>query len=213
MSSPKNNLIAFCLVLMLCLLYVYTQRSTTKKPVKNKLTNTTVETDHFNQKIKLKAKKLKQFCQQKGYNQQYGFIADFSISSNKYRFFVYNFPKDSIVAKGLVAHGSCNSIYLSEPKFKNEVGCGCSTKGRYKIGYSYMGKFGKAYKLYGLDSSNNLAFDRNIVLHGYDCVPNSESNMLLCNSLGCPMVSYNFLEKLGNYISSSAKPIILWIVE
>lgn len=213
MNNRLNALVGFALVGLLGLLYVYTQRSFTTKFAKNKLANTVNEQKSVYQKIKLKAQYLKQFCREKGYNLQVGFVADFSIASNKNRFFVYDFLKDSILAKGLVAHGSCNTTYLQNAKFKNEVGCGCSAKGKYKIGYGYTGRFGKAYKLYGLDSSNNLGFDRNIVLHGYSCVPNSEVNEPICNSLGCPMVNYDFLSKLGKYIAASSKPIILWIVE
>jgi hypothetical protein len=195
------------------LFYVYTKGNYTTKADFKKETITPNGQRFIYQKIKLKAHILKEFCKTNGYNSQFGFIADFSIESNKYRFFVYNFKKDSIVAKGLVAHGSCNTAFLPNAKFKNEVGCGCSTKGKYKIGYSYVGKFGKAYKLHGLDTSNSLAFDRNIVLHAYSCVPNNESTELLCNSLGCPMLNYTFLNKLETYINALSKPIILWIVE
>lgn len=209
----KKNFLPLYLVLISGLLYIYTQRSYTVEPAKKEHSHTIPEQRFIYQKIKLKVKNLKQFCQAKGYSNEFAFIADFGIESNKYRLFVYDFNKDTIVAKGLVAHGSCNTNFLPQAKFKNEIGCGCSTKGMYKIGYSYTGKFGKAYKLHGLDSSNSLAFDRNIVLHGYSCVPNTESTELLCNSLGCPMVSYDFLNKLGEYISATPKPIILWIVE
>lgn len=213
MAFKLKHVAAFTLVGFLGLLYVYTQRNYTSRCDFMIEPNAVNEQRLISQKIKLKAKSLKQFCQANGYNEEFGFIADFSIASNKYRFFVYDFEKDSIVAKGLVAHGSCKTNFLKDAKFKNEMGCACSSKGRYKVGYTYTGKFGKAYKLYGLDSSNSLAFERNIVLHGYADVPNTETQEPLCNSLGCPMVSHDFLDKLGKRINTATKPIILWIVE
>jgi hypothetical protein len=163
--------------------------------------------------IKQKAKELKQYCKSHQYSTSFACILDMNQHSGKKRFYVYDFEKDTIVSAGLVAHGSCNEYYLSKAKFSNIVGCGCSAYGRYKIGNSYPGRFGKAYKLYGLDTSNNNAFERNIVLHAYDCVPDEASYpQPICNSLGCTMVSYNFLKTVSNYIDKTKKPLVLWML-
>ena len=154
--------------------------------------------------IKQKAKELKQYCKSHLYSTSFACILDMNQHSGKKRFYVYDFEKDTIVSAGLVAHGSCNEYYLSKAKFSNIVGCGCSAYGRYKIGNSYPGRFGKAYKLYGLDTSNNNAFERKLVLHTYDCVPDEASYpQPICNSLGCTMVSYSFLKKVSNYIDKT----------
>jgi L,D-transpeptidase catalytic domain len=80
------------------------------------------------------------------------------------------------------------------------------------IGNGYRGRFGSAYKLYGLDSSNSNASKRAIVLHSYECVPEQEIYPLpVCNSRGCPMVSSKFLQKLKSYIESSDRPVLLSI--
>ena len=165
-------------------------------------------------RIKLKAAELKKYCLANDYSTHFGFIADMKQHSGLKRFFVYDFAKDSVVASGLVAHGSCNSAYLKTAKFSNNVGCGCSAKGKYKIGYTYKGRFGKAFKLYGLEKSNNNAFGRNIVLHAYDCVPDEATYpQPICNSLGCAMVSYRFLETLSGYIGKTEEEIVLWVIE
>lgn len=165
-------------------------------------------------KIKRQADQGRLYAQSKKLSTHYGFFIDMSQPSGRYRFFVYDFRKDSILEKGLVAHGSCNSRYLEAPQFSNTPESGCSSLGKYKVSYSYTGQFGKAYKLNGLDSSNSNAFNRFVVLHAYDCVPNSEVHpQPICNSLGCPMVSYNFLAKLSDYIDKSSKPILLWIYQ
>jgi competence protein ComGC len=150
--------------------------------------------------IQQKALQLKKYCQANHYATTIAFILDMKQHSGKKRFYVYDFVKDTIVGAGLVAHGSCNKYYLSDAKFNNTVGCGCSAYGKYKVGYAYAGRFGKAYKLYGLDKTNNNAFDRNIVLHAYDCVPDEATYpQPICNSLGCTMVSYHFLYTLSQY--------------
>lgn len=165
-------------------------------------------------KLKKQAARGKAYAQSQKLSTQYGFLIDMSQPSGRYRFFVYDFKRDSILEKGLVAHGSCNMDYLEAAQYSNTPESGCSSLGKYKVSYSYKGQFGKAYKLNGLDSSNSKAFNRFVVLHAYDCVPNNEVYpQPICNSLGCPMVSYDFLAKLSGYIDKSSKPILLWIYQ
>lgn len=171
------------------------------------------ETTSF-QKLKGKAAAAKRFALQKGLSSHCAFFIDMSLPSGKNRLFVYDFKKDSLLLAGLVAHGSCNTRYLEKPQFDNTPGCGCSSLGRYKIGGAYQGSFGEAFKLFGLDSSNANAYQRNIVLHGYERMPDNEVFPApVCNSLGCPMVSSRFFEKLAAIIQKERKPILLWMYE
>jgi hypothetical protein len=164
--------------------------------------------------ISYKADQLSEYASRNDLSTQYFFLIDMSIASGRNRFFVYNMEKGSIVLSGLVAHGSCNETYLSRPRFSNKPNCGCSSLGRYKVGEFYRGKYGKSFRLHGLDNSNSNAYKRAVVIHGYDCVPDEEiSPMVLCNSQGCPMVSYNFFDKLSRIINQSDKPILLWIYQ
>ncbi|MGZ5191235.1 MAG: murein L,D-transpeptidase catalytic domain-containing protein, partial [Flavisolibacter sp.] len=88
---------------------------------------------------------------------------------------------------------------------------GCTSLGKYKIGNPYQGKFGLAYKLYGLDKTNSNAFSRFVVLHAHDCVPDDETENEICQSPGCPTVSVAFLKELKTMINNSEKPVLLWI--
>jgi hypothetical protein len=165
-------------------------------------------------KLSLKATEAKVFVTQKGFNNKICFLADLSMSSGQNRFFVCDLEKDSILLSGLVAHGSCDAEFQINSSFSNTVNSGCSALGKYKIGNSYIGTFGLAYKLYGLDSSNKNAFARNIVLHSYNCVPEQETDPIpICNSRGCPMVSQGFLNQLKLIINKSEKPLLLWLFE
>ena len=154
------------------------------------------------------------YAEENGYSTEYFFLINMAIPSGKNRFFVYNHKDDRVELSGLVSHGNCNSHNLGEVRFSNTPNCGCSSVGKYKVGPSYHGEFGKAYRLFGLDSSNSNAFKRGIVLHGFDPVPDHEIYPeSLCNSFGCPMVNRSFLDKLSGIIDKSQKPILLWIFE
>jgi len=159
-----------------------------------------------------RAGEIGSYAGQKGYSTKYCFLIDMSLPSGSNRFFVYDLQKGSVAYSGLVAHGSCEERFLSRARFSNVNNSGCSSLGRYKIGAFYNGKYGESFRLHGLDNSNSNAFPRGVVIHGYDCVPDEEIfPRVLCNSLGCPMVSYNFFDKLSRIISGSEKPILLWI--
>jgi len=163
-------------------------------------------------KLTEKASLLKKFATEKKYNQSICFLADMSLSSGKNRFFIYDISKDSIIATSLVAHGSGSNGFSLYPTFSNECESGCSSLGKYKIGQRYNGRFGTAYKLYGLDSTNSNAFKRNVVLHSYDCVPPQETYPYpICNSRGCAMVSPEFMKQLQVIINGNRQPILLWI--
>jgi len=159
------------------------------------------------------SRSAKQFCIQHTYNNTIFFLIDMQMHSGKKRFFVIDMNANSTIASGLVAHGVCGIFFSATAGFSNEEGYGCSSFGKYKIDNKYQGKFGTSYKLYGLDSTNSNAFKRNVVLHSYYEIPDDEIYPAhFCNSLGCPMVSKNFLKTLSKIIDRSKKPVLLWII-
>ena len=164
--------------------------------------------------LKSRLNEIIRYAQHNGYSTEYFFLINMGIWSGKNRFFVYDMRRDSIALSGLVAHGNCNNRFLEQARFSNATNCGCSSSGKYKVGPSYRGEFGKSYRLYGLDSTNSNAFKRAIVLHGFRPVPDQEIYpQFLCNSFGCPMVSASFFDKLSEIIDRSEKPILLWIFQ
>lgn len=164
-------------------------------------------------KLDQKAAEAKLFAQRKGYNDNVCFLIDMTLPSGQNRFFIYDLKKDTLQSAGLVAHGNCFQYWLEGRKYSNVVGSGCSSLGKYKIGNSYIGKFGYSYKLHGLDSTNNNAFERTVVLHSHSCVSETEITDEICQSNGCPTVAPGFLEKLKAIINNSKKPVLLWIYE
>ncbi len=172
-----------------------------------------VTTDKTAKKLEQKVAEAKQFVKRKGYNENICFLIDMTLPSGQNRFFIYDLKKDSLQGSGLVAHGNCFQYWLEGRKYSNVVGSGCTSPGKYKIGVPYTGKFGYSYKLHGLDSSNNNAFERTVVLHAHSCIPETEVADDICQSNGCPMVSHNFLTHLKKIINTSKKPVMLWIYE
>jgi len=132
------------------------------------------------------------------------------VMSGKNRFIVYDLKNDKIVDQGLVAHG-IGSETQNKPdlKFSNANSSFCTALGKYSIGQNYVGKYGKAYKLYGLDTTNSNAFARSIVLHKYDQVPYEEQDKAIVHSLGCPMVNEIYFNRIEKLIDNSKRNIIL----
>lgn len=206
------NLLVFIIIITIFSLVMILPRFT-KFHLPFTISKTKTEVNHQHQKIKAKALALKKYAIKHNFDTTYAFVIDMSMPSGYKRFFVYHFLADTVINSGMVAHGSCNTTYLEKAKFNNTNGCGCSAYGMYKIDYSYFGNYGKAYKLRGLENSNNNAFDRNIVLHSYSCVPNNETYPSpICNSLGCPMVSVDYFNVLDIYIKNAQNPILLSIL-
>ncbi len=173
-----------------------------------------VEQEHFRKKILSQANKIKALVTtNNSYNNKIAFLIDMKISSNRNRFFVYDLEKNKILTQGLVAHGSGSEKKSKEGKlyFSNINNSLCTSLGKYEIMNSYYGDFGKAYKLKGLDKTNDNAYLRNIVLHKYNKVPLKEQNTPICLSYGCPMVNEKFFKLLENQIDNSKKKIILYI--
>lgn len=162
-------------------------------------------------RLKLNAGDIAAYAKAHGYNNEYCFLVDMKIESGKNRFFVYNLQSDSIELSGMVTHGS-GRIESEKIQFSNTANSLCTSLGKYKIGGSYTGKFGLAFKLYGLDKTNSNAYARAVVLHSHSCVPNEETAPFpICESWGCPTVAPAFLKELKTYIDKSEKPVLLSI--
>lgn len=208
-------LFCLCVLLPLCLLLAKTifPRHKPKPVAEAPVQKRDVKPDYRLQ-LKAKTNLARKFALQKGFSNRIAFLLDMRLPSGRKRFFICDLQNDSVLAAGLVAHGSCNSRFLQTAQFANASGCGCSSVGRYKVAGAYEGRFGKAFKLVGLDSSNSNAYQRNVVLHAYGCVPDEECYPYpICNSLGCAMVSYKFLCAAAGFIEKEKKPVLLWIYD
>ena len=163
------------------------------------------------EKLFNRAKIIKKFIVNNSkYNNEIAFIIDMKIMSGKNRFFVYDLKNNVIIDQGLVAHGIGSQTQTEgELIFSNEPNSLSTSLGKYSIGSSYNGQFGKSYKLYGLEETNNKAFARNIVLHKYSKMPFGEQESPICKSFGCPMINVEFYKRIEKLIDNSKTNIIL----
>lgn len=144
------------------------------------------------------------------YNSKFAFLIDMKVPSGKNRFFVYDLEKNEVIDQGLVAHGSGSETGIRGMlKFSNIPNSNCTALGRYCVGKTYKGTFGKAYKLAGLEETNSNALKRAIVLHYYSAVPYEEQDYYISNSHGCPMVNEQFFKRIEKIIDSSKSNIIM----
>ncbi|KIA99643.1 MULTISPECIES: murein L,D-transpeptidase catalytic domain-containing protein [unclassified Flavobacterium] len=144
------------------------------------------------------------------FNPKVAFFIDMKIKSGMNRFFVYDLENNKIIDKGLVAHGSGSETGINgDLKFSNMPNSKSTSLGKYIIGKDYKGMFGKSYKLFGLEESNNNAYKRAIVLHSYSAVPYEEQDYYISHSQGCPMVNEVFFKRIEKIIDSSKSSIVL----
>ncbi|MFT4522027.1 MAG: hypothetical protein ACI8ZN_000966 [Bacteroidia bacterium] len=174
------------------------------KPRAHKAINPLLVSDHL-------MHEAKSYVKGKGFNTSVALLCDLQIRSGSRRFFVVDLNKNSILLAGMVTHGHCQEYLSNTIRFSNTSGSNCSSLGHFKIGGKYSGRFGTAYKLHGLDTTNSNAFNRFIVLHAHSCVPDYENVFGICKSEGCPTVSPYFLKQLEPIIDGSNTPILLWL--
>ncbi|MBS1510686.1 MAG: murein L,D-transpeptidase catalytic domain family protein [Bacteroidetes bacterium] len=159
-------------------------------------------------RLKQQADVILTYAKAHQYNTTYCFLVDMKVESGKKRFFVYNLQKDSVETSGLVTHGGGRTG--NDIQFSNTPNSLCTSLGKYKIGGSYTGRFGLAFKLYGLDATNSKAYERAVVLHSHSCVPNDETAPYpICTSWGCPTVAPAFLTSLKTYLDNAGEPVLL----
>ncbi|MEO8534685.1 MAG: murein L,D-transpeptidase catalytic domain-containing protein [Flavobacterium sp.] len=207
-KNSRNSILFLIFMSLFCVSFKCVHKDEPIKPSKiPKLVSSSKE------KMESQIKEVKSFLNKtRKYNTEIVFFADMKIESGKNRFFIYDLKNSKLIDKGLVGHGTGSETGIpGKLKFSNLKDSHCTSLGKYSIGSSYQGTFGKAYKLIGLDKTNNNALDRNVVLHQYWDVPFEEQNSAICNSYGCPMVNKKFFGVIEKIIDTSKKKIILVI--
>ena len=121
------------------------------------------------------------YAKENGYSQTIGLFTDFSPASGEKRFFIVELSTKKILDSGLVAHGHCQEDEEAV-RFSNVPNSNCSSEGKYRVGKSYFGTFGLAFKLHGLDETNSKAFERFVVMHAHPCVYDEETEHEICES-------------------------------
>lgn len=130
-------------------------------------------------------------------------IADFTPSSSNPRLQLINLQSGSM-REMLVAHGSgsdpTHTGFLQ--RFSNVPSSECTSAGAFVTRDAYFGQHGKSRRLMGLDPTNNLAYERAIVVHGawYANPEMIEKYGKLGRSQGCFAVAENNIDSLVNLL-------------
>lgn len=164
--------------------------------------------------IAARAEQAKEFAKANGLDTTVCILIDMNIHSGKYRLFTYDLEDQKILNSGLCSHGDCKGESMDTASFSNVPNTHCSSIGHYKVGKRSYSNWGVNfhYKLHGLESTNDNAFKRIIVLHSFDWVEDEEVYPDYCiTSWGCPMVSNKMMKYLDTQIKSAKQPLLLWI--
>lgn len=153
------------------------------------------------------------FAAAHGMNNDTILLCDFRVHSGKYRFFVYS--GDSIVLQGLCAHGCGGGSTEDAPIFSNTPGSNASSLGFYRVGAFYTTvNYGlPSYRLHGLDSTNDNAYRRMILIHPWGSIKKEEvypEYTSMYNSQGCFVINEYVFKRLRYYIDHSSKPLLLY---
>jgi len=132
----------------------------------------------------------------------WGFVADFTKNSKYPRGYLINMKTGKSQAFH-VSHGVNSGDGRGNTiRFSNHDQSKQSSEGLYVTAETYYGKHGLSLRLDGLESTNNHARERAIVIHGASYVPHSSSKVArrIGRSWGCPAVSNavskNLIQKL-----------------
>ncbi len=166
--------------------------------------------------LQMKADSAAFFCNKKGMNTDFCILVDMKIHSGKNRIFVWDFKKKEVVLSGLCCHGAGGKSTTKTPEFSNTPGSNCTSLGKYKLGIRSYSRWGinVHYKMHGLETSNNNAYQRIVVFHSHTPVPEREIypfHLPLGWSLGCPVVSDNTMKKVDEMLKNLETPVLMWI--
>lgn len=158
------------------------------------------------------AAELREFCKANGYNSRIALLWDLSLHSGRRRFVVWSFAEDRVVRAFVVSHGSgseCSLRYSAYAVTSNTPDSHLSSVGRALVAERYVGRYGVAYRLDGLDESNSALRERCVVLHGWKHTTSFPIwPMPTVGSWGCPVLSLRSMAILDEIIREEEKVVL-----
>lgn len=130
-------------------------------------------------------------------NPRYIAEIDYSKNSKEKRLAVYDRVANTVEFHKC-AHGSGSGNTKHDGncvEFSNSNGSHMTCLGAFETGDTYNGSNGLSLRLHGLDSTNDNAYERAIVMHGADYV-NDQDSKVSGRSWGCPAVDRDVYKEL-----------------
>ena len=169
--------------------------------------------------LELRAGEAYEYAKDNGFDLEHAVLIDFGRHSGKNRFFVWNFKENRVEIESLVAHGYGNTGYEStnqEIVFSNVPNSYTSSLGKYRLGARSWSQWGINihYKMHGLESTNDKAYERYVVLHSFKRIPDSEiypAYLPMGFSQGCPVIDDETMREVDALLQTKEKPVLMWI--
>ena len=170
----------------------------------------------FRSRISQRAAKLLDFCRNGGYNQEIAISVDMGRHSGLNRFVVWSFEEQRPILVCPVSHGSGSAKShqrSAHASFSNDDDSHLSSLGRALIAERYEGRYGVAYRLDGLDSTNSNLRSRCVVLHGWEHTTSfAIYPFATVGSFGCPVLSRKMLARVDGILQNRSR-IVMEIFE
>ena len=159
--------------------------------------------------VKRYVDELRQDAQRQGgtYNHTLACYVDLTRPDNRNRFFVLDLIRRKIVLEAPCLNGLMSA--QGQVCYSNEFNSNCSSRGLARIGERYVGSFGRAFRLYGLEPSTSNLRARAVVLHAWAGVPARPTAGHPIQSEGCPTLNPVVLDTVAAIIARSPKPLLL----
>ena len=167
----------------------------------------------FRSRIRQRAAELYDFCCAKGYNTRISLIVDLSRHSGLCRFVVWSYEQDRALLCCPVSHGSGSPkshVRSAYARTSNDDGSHLSSVGRALVAERYEGRYGVAYRLDGLDITNDNLRSRCVVLHGWEHTTSYPIwPLATTGSFGCPVLSRHNMSRLDEILKNESRVVLL----
>lgn len=178
-----------------------------------------VERDLDTNAFRLKAEEALPYIKTKNMSANRCILIDMRRHSGLARWVEWDYKSDQIASATQVTHGCGTKAWGKDkssdaPVFSNIPDSHLSSLGRYKIGERGPSQWGIGvkYVLHGLDSTNNNAAKRFVVLHSWEKVSASQTFPNGApESWGCPAVANDYMRYIDQVLKAEQKPVLLWI--
>ena len=155
---------------------------------------------------------LRAWCHRHDYNTRIVIFVDLSLHSGRNRFVVWDFEREQPLLICPVSHGSGSAKPHKRTAYaevSNEDGSHLSSVGRVLVAERYEGRYGVAYRLDGLDSSNSNLRSRCVVLHSWRYTTSFPIYPLpTVGSFGCPVISRKMMARLDSILKNESRVVM-----
>lgn len=159
------------------------------------------------------AAELLKFCRERGYNDHVALLWDLARHSGRRRFAVWDFREGRAMHLFVAGHGSgcaASHVRSARARVSDEAGSHLSSVGHALVAERYVGRYGVAYRLDGLDETNASLRRRCVVLHGWRYTTRLPIwPAATVGSWGCPVLSVRDMAMLDAVLRQE-RHVVLW---